>query len=316
MAEHNLIGITRVLQRNARYVLGVTVAAMVIGAIGFFARTKQYKASADFFVSNPMYNDRISAFHTGGSVPYFATDEDIDKVMGLARTDGVKQQIAIKSGLPAYYKLDTSKPEDMEKLHAIFNSQFKLERSEFGIMNASYTVPDAKIAAITANNAVAEIGELYKGFFQDMRTNVAATVQKQIAMSDSAIAALTDTLAIMRDKYGIYDIISPARYGIINGTMQNRAPGSGYAIEKLQNVEANKDQFVTDRVRYLSLYNEYAAGQAADEMPLIKMMSPASAPTQPAGLGIILTIIACGIAGFVLSAIWVLFVSFLRSTKE
>ena len=88
--------------------------------------------------------------------------------------------------------------------------------------------------------------------------------------------------------------------------------GYGKALEEVRNMEAAKDQLVADRARMSSVMNEFATGNKAGDLPLIQVISPAYPPDKPAGLGLPLTIVACALAAFFFSALWVLAVAYFR----
>lgn len=310
----DLIDIAKTIQRRLRFILIFTLIAGVAATAAWLLGTRKYKAIASVLVINPLYSDRNNIFRNDKVtfVEYFGREDDIDKVLGIAKSDQTKGVIINYMQLAKTYKLDTSKEEERIKLFTRFKNSFDVKRTEFQNIEVSYTDPDPLLAANTANNAVRIIDEIYTGHYNELRNNSRKALEGRMKMMDSTIATLTDSLAAMRDRYHIYDILSPARQGVVSQS-HGGGPGYGRAMEELQNIEATKDQLVTDRARMVSLINEFAAGTGVGEQPQMQVISPAPLPDKPAGLNLPLTIIAAMAAAAFFATLWVLLVAYYRS---
>lgn len=306
----DLVDIVQTLQKKGRYILIVTLLAGVVGTIIYLVSPKQYQARSEFFVSNPQYGDRSNVFRNVETqfISYFGDEDDIDRVMAIAKSELVRHKVLEKQDLAKVYGLDTGKKADMVRLTDRFKKNFDFKRTEYQNMEVSYTDTDPQIAANVTNEAVGVIEQVYRGYYNTIKENITESLESKIKETDSAIAQMTDTLSRLRDKYNIYDIISPSRETMISGTIKsNGVSGFGKAIEEIQNIEATKDQLVKDRASYVSLINEFTTGTKMNEMPLLHVITSAAPPTQPKGLGLVLTVVASLLIGFLFSCIWVLF---------
>jgi hypothetical protein len=113
----------------------------------------------------------------------------------------------------------------------------------------------------------------------------------------------------MRDRYGVFEILSPNRTGSLQSS--GTSARSGRAVEEIQNIESLKDQWVIDRARNLGIINEMSTGQAAGQTPILHVLSRATAPARPAGLGFILSMAAWGLAGLFFASLWVLLTTYM-----
>src|SRR5690606_3089253 len=117
-----------------------------------------------------------------------------------------------------------------------------------------------------------------------------------------------------REQYQIYDIINPKRTNTIIGSLKSNGHKEfGRGVEEIQNVSAIKDQWVMDRSSYISLMNEFSTGTGADELSFMKVISPATPPVSPAGLGLVLTVVACALLGFFFCVVTVLLNAYFRA---
>ncbi len=305
----DLIDIIRSLQRKRKIILIVAALCGITAAIFYLVSKKYYEAKVEFFVSNPLYSDRNNLFRNQESrfVDYFTNEDDMDRVLAIANSGKVISLVREKQNLAAAYKLDMSKPEDRAAFDETFRKHYEVKRADFQNMELSFSNPDPQLAANVANEAVKATEEVYREYFNSIKRNIYNSIQAKAIETDSAIASLTDTLSKLRDRYQIYDIISPSRQGMMNGAMKsNGATTFGRGVEEIQNVESIKDQLVKDRAEYTSLLNEFSTGVRAGEMSLVNVITKAEPPVNPKGLGFLLTTIAGILLGLFFASVCVL----------
>lgn len=314
--EFDLIDIAQALSKRRRIILIVTLACGLIAALFFLLTKRDYEAKAEFFVSNPQYADRNNLFRTNESqfLDYFTNEDDMDKVLAIANSENLRAKVVDRQGLYQIYQLDTGDRKDQAKMALRFRKNYKAKRTDNQSMEITYTDTNPELAANVANEAVRVVEDIYTGYFNDLRHSIYKAIERKADQNDSAIAVLTDSLAHMRDRYGIYDIISPTRPGIMNvgGMRSNGKPSFGRGVEEVQNIEAIKDQYVRDRAAYVSLMNEFSTGTRENELPLIHVITAASRPIEFKGLGLVLTIIAGMLIGLFFTAVSVLISAYYR----
>ena len=303
----DLTGIAERIVRHRKLLLGVSLAAAACGAVFYFAGTKYYQAKTEFVLRNGMYNDRNVIFNSARDLDYFASEDDVNRVITWASSSAVLERVIRHSGIAASSKIDTSKPEGRERLQRLVEKRVNVLRTEYRDIALTYMDADAAKAAEVANCFVAELDKEYRDYYQEMRMSMANTVNGKIRYEDSVISRLTDSLVMLRKQYGVYDIMSPARHNIMLG---NASHGSGdvYAkgVEEIQNVEAIKDEMVADRAVSITLANQYKLALQQEQLPLVKVITPATAPIRPQGLGALLTILVCAVVAFFFTLVIVL----------
>lgn len=301
----DLVDIVHTLRNRRSLILIVTIAAAVLGAVFCLVKTKKYESKTQLLVANPLYGDRNNLFRANEMrfIDYFAGEDDIDKVMVLAESEIVHSQVIERTGLAKAHDLDPNKQKDMDKAMSIFSKNFDAKRTEYINIELKYTDEDPKKAAEVVNAAADVIEINYRSYYNGIRNNIYDAVKMKLGELDSSIVVLTDSLVSLRDKYSIYDIISPARQNLIVGNINST---NGRGIEEVQNVEAVKDQLVTDRAKYTSLLNEYSTGVKLNNLRLIKVITYGSVPLSPKGPGLLITVLTCALLGFGFSAVLVL----------
>jgi uncharacterized protein involved in exopolysaccharide biosynthesis len=91
------------------------------------------------------------------------------------------------------------------------------------------------------------------------------------------------------------------------------AKGFAKGMELVQNVEALKDQYVTDRAKHTSYLTEFGTGRGSEQLQLTQIITKAKPPVDPSGAGPWLTIIACTLLGFFFSACLVLLLFYYKA---
>lgn len=309
----DLVDIIRTIQKQKRFILIITVAGVVLAGALLAIKQKKYKAEARFFVNNPLYGDRNTLFRAVDTryVDYFGGDDDVDKILALAGSDTVRNRIIRNCQFQIIYKKDINDPKGYAELMSIFKKNFNIKRTEYKDVEISYVAYDPVTAANVTNMSVKVLEETYRQYYTYIKNGIYTSINDQVIKLDSSINSLTDTLANMRDQYGIYSIISPARQNVIVGEVKGGGKGYGRAIEEIQNIESIKDQLVADRAHYISALNEFHA-TTNSAMDFLKVITRALPPVQPAGLGTTLTLVAAALLSFFFSTLYVLMMAYFR----
>ncbi len=302
--RYDLLDIFQTLLRRRTFILVVTGLALLVGLIVYLITPPSYRANAEVILGNPMYSDRSRLFSQGAALDYFAPEQINDRALAIANSDQVKREIVTRNQLQKTYKVNMTKAGAMDNLLERFGKDFRVRRTEFGSILVSFETKDPRVAAQIANDAVVVIEENFHKYISGLRLNARNAVRNRIAQSDSTIRVLTDSLVALRERTGIYEIISPNRYGLTMGTVRST---DARAIEEIQNLEAIKDQNVIDRSRYLATAAESNTGIDDKELPFIQVITPAAVPGKRDGLGLVATLVGYTLAGLFFSVLWVVF---------
>ncbi len=313
----NLVEIIRILLKQKRLIILITVLAVALGGVFMLVKKKKYKAEARFFVNNPLYGDRNTLFRTSEQryVDYFGGDDDLDKITALGNSDTVMDRIIRNCDFDKIYKFGDMNNDTSHAMYmSTFEKNFNLKRTEYKDIVVSYTAYRPEDAANVANMSVKVLEETFRHYYTSMKEGMAKSINDKVKQLDSSISSLTDTLANLRDKYGIYNIISPDRHNITSGDMKGGGKGYGKGMEEIQNIESIKDQLVTDRSHYISLLNEYSAASGSS-MEYLKLITRALPPTSPTGPSMRMVLIVSGMLGLFFSMIYVLMIEYFRRLK-
>ena len=148
------------------------------------------------------------------------------------------------------------------------------------------------------------------------------TINHQLAVSidirkdslEKDLTTMTDSLANLRVKYGIYDLIAPSRKNLISN--QSKGSGLQYAqgLEIIQNVEEMKDRLTMDRAKYMSLSSEFKAASFGG-FPMIHVTQWSTAGGPKAGPMRTLGVLAAFATAFIFSLLLSIVVEILKTQK-
>ncbi len=301
MEEHpfSLAPFARIIRSRRVTLILITISAMALGLLVYLVRPGEYKAGVEFFLKNPLYADRNHLYSSDARlIDYFAGEEDIERMRSIVWADTFQDRMIRDMDLARAYRMDPAKPGDAKRLKQDFSSRIHIYRTEGRVVILSYKDKDEQRAAAVAYSAVVLLEQQLRGFYNEMRHSIHLSISNQIREEDSTIAVLTDSLARLREQYGIYDIISPARYNIMLSSIRdNGKPGFARGIELVQNVESIKDELVSSRAKHMTLAGQYRTGTKMNELPLTRILKAEKPPFKQEGPGLLLALLGSGIAG-------------------
>lgn len=320
MPENNFLSAAELmplLKQHKRTIGYITLLAAIAGALFYLIVPSKYEAQAYLILKNPLYGDRNFVYNNETKfIDYFASDDDIDRFITMSESDSLQNYVIRTMHLASVYNYDTTDREDVYKLKRKFSKQLKIFRTDKKIISLSYTDKDPDRAAAVANLCATAVEHLLHGFYSDMRMNMYQSITNKVHDEDSSINLLTDSLAALREKYGVYDIISPSRNNIIMSEVKNTGQKEfAKGLEQIQNLESLKDELVTDRAKHVTLANQYATGLRMNETPLISVVQNAKPPVKPIGMNIVMMVIVSAVLGFFFSLLYVLLSQFVKKMR-
>jgi uncharacterized protein involved in exopolysaccharide biosynthesis len=310
----DLVDVIRTILKHKKFITIITLIALALGGLFLVVKRKKYKAEARFFVNNPLYGDRSTLFRSIETryVDYFGGDDDLDKITALGNSDTVIDRVIRNCDFDKIFKRGDMNNDTAHAFYmSVFNKNFNLKRTEYKDIVVTYIDYDPKTAATVANTAVQVLEETFRHYYTSMKNGIYISINHKKEQLDSAINVLTDSLADMRDRYGIYSIISPSRENVINSEIKGGGKGFGKALEQIQNIESVKDQLVSDRAHYISLLNEFSTSES-DHIDYLKVITRALPPTSPTGPSLKMVLLVAGCLGLFFSITYVLMMEYFR----
>jgi capsular polysaccharide biosynthesis protein len=305
----DLFDIISIINKSKKFILLLAVAATIIAAIVLFFMKNQYKAYGVFYPASAVMSGRINLFRDMNQewIDYFGSENEVDRAYVIGNSAPTISHLIKKFDIAKHYNIDvTTDPKGHQKVYKTFTKNFLLNRTGFKNLEVSFKDEDDKLASEVVNEAMYEVEDNIKSFY--VKTNIAFSeaLKTKIKIFDSTLVVVTDSMIKTRIEYDIYDILSPIRNNVSNFTPKGRGEKYARGMELIQNLEAVKDKLVFDRLKYVSLSEEFKTS-ATKAIPSIHVVQWATSGGPKAGpfrtLGVIITFLITLLAGAVTAVV-------------
>lgn len=295
----DLVDIIQTLRKQGKLLVLAVVASAMLGGLFYVFGKKKYKAEADFIISNPLYADRNNLFRNRDTrfVDYFGGDDDLDRVLVIAASDTLRNTVAEQLNLWDAYKLDKTKAEDRLKMKEIFKDVYKMERTEYTTGKVYFKDTDPERAAAVVNLSIEVSENIFRSYYLKMKNNVANSVRERIDEIDRKLAELTkEQLELFKNRTNV----PGTEAYIMQETKQNE-------------IAVLKEQLIKDKANNVSILNELLTGvDSNDRNRYVQVITPATPPEKPAGIGMVLTVLGAAFFGFFFVSIYLLIITYYR----
>lgn len=250
----DLIQIFREIFKKKRFLLLLSLAALIISLVFCLLQQKQYTSRTVFIVKNPLLIDRNYVFRTTAyeNRDYFALPDDVDHIKTIAKSDGMIWHVIQKFDLAKVYNMEAN-----DKLVKKIKSNFKVVMEDTKNIELSYTDPDPERAAAITKAAREFLENSFLDYFRITNKDVTESLKDRIAVMTDSVARLDDSLSTIRATSGNYGQMLPARANTITAASGTGSAASAQAMEHLQEIGIQKDKLVSDIAAFRSLVNEY-----------------------------------------------------------
>lgn len=312
----DLVEIVKIIHRNLKLILGITFATALIGAIAYKLKDKEYTANAEVYMLNPLFGDRNHILRRSAGdmrfVDYFGTEGDVDRAMTMIESKDVEDSVIAYCDLYKVYKLNASKIKDRAAMSQRYRSSFEAKRTENTSIMCSYEDTDPERSAKVLDAIITITDHRFRTYLSIVKNDAKDRANKKVADLNILINNYTDSMIALRNQYKIYDIISPTRQNLMVSSISSGAVNPAEGVEKIQNIEAIKDQLVISRAELSATATELSTTNT-DEMKILHYVSSPKAPNKSSGLGLVLTTVACALVAFFFSVLLFSFTSYIKA---
>lgn len=171
--------------------------AIVGSAIVSFMLPAQFDSTTTFLTTNPHLMDRTHLFNvSGGKNPVypFGGKGDINRLLTLGESAGLKNYMIDKYKLYAHYEIDEADPQKSYWVNEAFDDHVKLVKTPKGMIELTVTDKDPTFAANVANDMAKKMDELNKGIINEKKKDQLALYQQKLIEKNEEIKVLKDSL--------------------------------------------------------------------------------------------------------------------------
>ena|GEM_PF-105335 len=204
MSTKNTWPVLRPLYKKRRFIIGLTLIAMILSVIISLSLPVYYESETRFLAASPDLGKAEKIFGlTGNDMQYYGTEDDRDRLLSLAESDRLIDYLIDSFDLRTYYGVDTSDMEIGSNLRASVSSDLTIQKDERDAIRIKMKHKDPQTAhdiAVAARNFVEkEVVDFQK----QSQLRIIETFQHSIGDKRQLIQSYTDTLRRLREDYGI-----------------------------------------------------------------------------------------------------------------
>ncbi len=201
-SQKNIISLFTTLFRWRKFIIIVIVLAAAISTIIALRKPDYYKSTAIFYPSNIATYDRVILFSTESSdkvLNYFGTKEDVSRMLAIARSNDLIDDVIQKFDLAKSYGIDSSSNRWRFKVRKQFESNYKAIRTELGNIELSIWDQNPQTASEMVNYIMNETDRINTAMVVDRYKGISEKINVQLTEKGRALQKLTDSLAAFRD---------------------------------------------------------------------------------------------------------------------
>jgi hypothetical protein len=253
--KFDLIEIIKIGIKWKKQILLLAIIISIIVSIYALILKNQYTSYSTFYPSNAVIGSRDNLFRVEhqDAIDQFGLENEVDRLYIIGNSSPLLSGLITKHKLDEHYEIDIKNDKKgPEKLFKKFAENYNVKKGAFGNLELTMTDNNTSLAAAVANDALIAIQDQFRSYYVKSAQGISEAMGVRMIYQDSMISKLTDSLVTMREKYNIYEILSPSRKSEISTNSKNAR-----GIEEIQSVEEMKDRYVMDKAKYESIRNEF-----------------------------------------------------------
>jgi len=229
----NLTDVAEVLKRRRNFIILFVFLASIIAAIlVFFIIPKKYRSTAVVVAANPVLADRAHLFNENieGLYSRFGTEDDINRLLGIANLDTTYKLLVDKFNLVKYYEIKGDDAAlNQRKAIAELREDMNLMKTELYQLKVSATTKDKLLSASLANYMV----EVMQQMIQDLWRKSHETTLQKLVMSSNNLAQEYNSADSSETEWS-----QIKRQGILQQLQQNERIINQYKLAAANNTAA------------------------------------------------------------------------------
>lgn len=210
--ENHLAGVVRVIWEWRRALIGISVASGVFTAIISLFLPNYYMAETLFLAANPNQARPEILFGKGNlGTEIYGGGDDMDRILSIAESSELVDFLVDSFNLYRHYQIDPTHPKSLHKVRMRFHALYTVKKTKLDAIELEVEDQSPEIAAAIANAARERINYLSERIVKNNQQMILESYRRNLLVKKRQINELTDSVAVMRKKYGIYNLGEQSR---------------------------------------------------------------------------------------------------------
>ncbi len=258
MAEHqqdHLLHIFQAVWKRRILIITVTFVVAVLAAIISLLMPNYYQSVAVIHPVSPSLSSPGQIFGTSATdQKYFGDKEDVDRILTLAESRAVTDHLIQTFSLYDHYGIDPNREKAPLRISKRINKLYKVQKTRLGNVSLSVEDKDPQIAAAMVNEAHRFINALNQELIRTNMNQMLIAFEANLSDQNSIIRSMTDTLIMLRNQYGVYDVSAQSELiATIIGEAEAAIQNAEIELEYLRNFPGARRDSIAKYERILRI---------------------------------------------------------------
>ncbi len=222
----NLLGVLEIVLKWRKHIIIATIISAVIAAlVSLFVMDEYYKSSAQLYPVNQALSDRSAMFNINSAptVDYYGDKNDVNRVLSIANSSTIKDEVIAKYNLIEHYKIDTTSKIKRSLVRKEFKDNYSAIKTERDAIEITLYDTDPQLAATIVNDVVHMVDSLNSVVVKAFRERMLTSFVNDSVLQTQKLKLISDSLTYLANKYNID--VKTSEFGksiIVGGDFQSR----------------------------------------------------------------------------------------------
>lgn len=208
--QDNLLGVIGTLYRWRKPLIALCLLAATGTAGISLLLPNYYQAGTIFFAASPDQTKPELVFNRSMAMrmEYYGNSGDIDRLLTVAESSELVNFLVDSFDLYRHYKIDPKQQKASFLMQEHFFSLYKVKKTKRDAIELTVEDRDPELAAAIANAARNKIETIARRLIRDSQGKTIDAYESNIATKEAFLLRLGDSLAILRNRYGTYNVVA------------------------------------------------------------------------------------------------------------
>jgi len=224
--------------------------AGIVTAVVMLLQPNFYKSSTTFY---PVNNALLKPGLQVNNQNYYGDDRDIDRLLSMANSSDLIQEIIKEYKLEEHYDINISDSKGQIKLFKRFRKLYSVQKTAYDAINLSVEDKDPKMAQQLTAAVLQKIDQKANEVIQGFQQRMYDQLKVSLTANTKSLTTVTDSLQSIKNKYGIYSSETQAE---ALTTLEINSPSSQKLQNRIKNYSAGIAQVTNLQAIQSKLNNE------------------------------------------------------------
>jgi len=203
--KENLLDIVKVLYQWRKPILYLCIGIGLLTALISLLLPNYYASTTTFYAASMDQAKPGQIFGTStAETDFYGNDRDNDRLLTIAESKELVTYMIQQFDLYTHYEIRPTAKDAAFKVNEKFLKHYTVTKTKRDAIQLSIEDTDREKAALMVNAARVKVDEQYIKIVTDQLTTLKGSLEKNIQEKDKTLQQISDSLQIIRNRYGIY----------------------------------------------------------------------------------------------------------------